>query len=213
MTNTTENAQRLYLNSWNYNAADILTELETIVKNNGGQICRTWTGATTPGWMKERKQLLITNRTLSGAIREKQDLLERLEARGRTEAARNVRKTLEEYEAINNEPKLSFYGDYLYISFVLDGYYYYFSMDKNPFFDFIFAKMKTENGERMNKYYYMQTDSKSWWDDCFWRFDCSEADKREAAYLIFNMLLTARTCNTYKNNDARPYTNIVYLEG
>ena len=213
MTTKTENAQRLYLGSWKYNGAHILTELETIVKNNGGILCRTWEYDNPPKWLTERKQFLITNRTLSETIHKERELLERLETLGRTEAANELKKKLEKYESIGNIPVLSYYGDYLYITFALNGYYYYFSMDDNPFFDFHFAKVKIEPENKINRNYYCHTDKKAWWDDCFWRFDCSPSDRREAANLIFNMLLTAQTCNTYNTKNRKAYTNIVFLGG
>lgn len=212
MTNTTENATRLYLGSWKYNAAHILTELETIVKNHGGEMCSTWEGKTAPAWVTERKQYIITNRTLSEAIRKENEFLSRLETLGRTDAARETREKIAQYETINNDPKTLYYGDYLYMCFVLDGYYYCFSMDDNPFFDFHFAKVKIEPENKINRNYYSHTDKKEWWDDCFWRFDCSPEDRREAANLIFNMLLTAKTCTTYRTKNRGLYTNIVLLE-
>lgn len=212
MTTDMENVKKRYLNSWNYNAAHILTELETIVKNNGGALCRTWEYGNPPAWLTERKQYLITNRTLSEAICKERELLTRLEKLGCADAARETREKIAKYEAIENSPVLSYYGDYLYISFILDGYYYYFSMDSNPFFDFHFARVKIEQENKINRNYYLHGDPKQWWNDCFWRFDCSASDIREAANLIYNMLLTAETCRTYRGKNRTPYTNVILME-
>ena len=209
---TTKNIEKRYLRSWEYNGAHILTELETIVKNNGGAVCTTWQYGDAPKWLKVRKLYEIENRTLSGAIREKEELLKRLETLGRTEAAKATRDEIEQYKKINNEPVISYYGDYLYIGFVLDGYYYYFSMDKNPFFDFNFAKVKVERGNKIKQNYYLKGDPKEWWNDCFWRFTCSASDRREAANLIFNMLITADASALYYTANRKPYTNIIFLE-
>lgn len=211
-TENKTNAQRLYLTSWKYNAAHILTELETIVKNNGGALCRTWEYGNPPTWLTERKQFLISNRTITGAIEEEKKWINRFERIGQDEAAAEHRKKLEEYESIKNDPVPSYYGDYLYINFVVDGYYYSFSMDDNPFFDFHFAKIKVEAKNKINRNYYINTDSKTWWNDCFWRANCSPADRREAANLIYNMLLTSDTCRIYRDKNRKPYTNIVFLE-
>jgi hypothetical protein len=210
--NTTERAEKRYLSSWKYNAANILTELETIVKNNGGVLCRTWEYSNPPAWLTERKQFLIVNRSISEAIYKEHEILKRLERLGKTEAARETREKIAGYEAMNNDPVLSYYGDYLYIHFVLDNYFYSFSMDDNPFFDFHFARVKIEEGNKINRNYYLQTDSKKWWDDCFWRANCSSSDIREAANLIYNMLLTADNCRTYAEKNRKPYTNIILLE-
>ena len=212
MTTNTENVQRRYLNSWNYNAAHILTELETIVKNNGGALCRTWEHRNPPAWLTERKQYLITNRTLSEAIHKEREFLTRLERLGRADTAHETREKIAQYEALNNAPVLSYYGDYLYISFVLDDNYYYFSMDSNPFFDFHFARVKIEDGNKINRNYYLHDDPKAWWNDCFWRVNCSASDIREAANLIYNMLLTADHNRTYREKNRKPYTNIILIE-
>lgn len=206
------NVQRRYLNSWNYNAAHILAELETIVKNNGGTLCRTWEYSNPPAWLTERKQFLISNRTITGAIEEEKKWINRLEKIGPGEAVAEHRKKLEEYESIKNDPVPSYYGDYLYINFVVDGYYYSFSMNDNPFFDFYFAKIKVEAKNKINRNYYINTDSKKWWDDCFFRANCSPEDRREAANLIYNMLITADTCRIYRDKNRKPYANIVFLE-
>lgn len=212
MTPNTENVQKRYLNAWNYNAAHILEELETIIKNNGGVLCTTWEYGNPPAWLTERKQYLITNRSLSEALHKEREFLERLERLGRADTAHKTREKIAQYEAINNDPTLSYYGDYLYINFVLDGIYYSYSMDSNPFFEFYFARVKIEEGNKINRNYYLQSDLKKWWDDCFWRVNCSKSDIREAANLIYNMLLTAENCRTYKEKNRKPYTNIILLE-
>jgi hypothetical protein len=212
MKENTTHAQKRYLNSWNYNAAHILTELETIVKNNGGKLCRTWEHENPPAWLTERKQYLIENRSLSEAIHEEQELLLKFERFDRTDAARETRERIARYESLKREPELSYYGDYLYIQFVLDNHFYSFSMDNNPFFEFHFAKVKLENGNKINRNYYLQEDRKHWWNDCFWRADCSRDDIREAADLIYNMLLTSNNNRTYIERNRKPYTKIVLME-
>ena len=197
------NENRRYLNNWHYNAALILTELETIVKNDGGSICSTF--AT------DRKQYLITNRTLSTAIREEQERLEKLERLLKTDLKNETRKRLEKLEAIKNDPIITYYSDYLYISFALDGNYYYYSMDRNPFFDFYFAKVKIEPENKINRKYYCSNDKKEWFFDCFYSFTCSDSDRREAANLIFNMLITSNYSQTYRTKNRNSHTNIILL--
>ena len=209
---TTVKPERRYLTTWKYNAALILEELETIVKNNGGAICSTWQGKNAPVWLTTRKSFLITNRTLDGAKRETEERIEKLKKLKREEAAAGFIKQLEEYNKINNVPRLSYYGNYLYICFVLDGYYYYFSMDENPFFDFHFAKMKIEEENKIKRFYYCFDDKKEWLFDCFFRVNCSSEDRREAANLIFNKLQNSKTCQTYKSNSKPEYLNIFLME-
>ena len=208
----TNNIEKRYLTSWHYNAALILTELENIVKNNGGALCATWQYNNPPAWLTERKQYLIVNRTISEAINKERELLTRLEKIGRTDAARETLGKIAQYEAINNEPVPTHYADYLYINFVLDGHFYSFSMDRNPFFDFHFAKMKIEEGNKINQNYYLRDDPKKWLYDCFLYMNCSAADIREAANLIYNMLLTADNNCTYHDKNRKPYSNIIVIE-
>ena len=204
--------EKRYLSNWNYNAALILGELETIVKNNGGEICSTWQhSGNVPKWVTERKQYLIVNRTLNGAIREETERFERLEKLGRKELATISCNRLEELNNINNEPIVSYHGDYLYTQFILNGDYYYYDMDRNPFFDFHFAKVKVEPNNTINRDYYIDNDKKEWLFDCFYSFNCSDADRKEAANLIFNMLVAAKHSTKYHNKNKPRYSNVIVL--
>lgn len=205
--------ERRYLTSWDYNAALIFEELETIVKNHGGQLVTTWDYATPPEWLTERKQYEITNRSLSRIVHEKTELLERLEKRGRTEAAQAVRDELEQYARIDNAPRLSYYGDYRYITFALNGHYYYYQVDRNPLFEFLFTKAPILTGNQINRNRYMSEDQKEWWNDCFLSHSCAPEDRREAANLIFNMLVTAADSTTYHDTGRKPLTNVFYIKG
>lgn len=192
---------RLYLDNWNYNAAIILQELEAIVLNNGGAIVSTWkTG--------ERDTVTITNRTLDKTIREKKELMERLEAHNRP--TDTVRQELEQLEAIKNDPITLYYGDWHYICFTIGNDYYHYSMDRNPFFDFHYGKRPIVAGA-VSPDYYMDNDSKKWLYDCFFTFRCSQDDRREAANLIYNMLLKAPYSSKYRGN--RKPAKLAVLEG
>lgn len=205
--------ERRYLTSWDYNAALIFEELETIVKNHGGQLVTTWDYETPPAWLTERKQFLITNRSLSQIVHEKTELLERLEKRGRAEAAQVVRDELEQYARFDNAPRLSYYGDYRYICFALDGYYYYYQVDRNPLFEFRFTKAPILTGDQINRNRYMSEDKKHWWNDCFLSHTCTPENRRETANLIFNMLVTANESTTYRDKNRRPLTKVFYIKG
>ena len=210
MTNQT--IENRYLSTWHYNAALILTELETIVKNNGGALCRTWEYSNPPTWLTDRKQYLIVNRALTEATNKEKELLTRLEKLGRTDAARETREKLAKYESINNAPVLCYYADYLYIDFVVDGHFYSYSMDRNPFFEFHFVRIRIEEGNKINRNYYLQDDPKQWLYDCFFYVDCSASDRREAANMIYNMLTTANNNRTYHEKNRKPFSNIILIE-
>lgn len=213
MTTKTPNSERRYLTTWHYNAALILEELENIVKNHGGKLCETWQYEKPPEWLTTRKTYLITNRGLTKEIRETEERIERLKKIGNTNMQKEYEQKLEGYKQIDNEPVLVHRADYLYIHFTLDGYFYSYSMDCNPFFEFRYSKMKITDNNQINQNYYSNEDKKEWLYDCFWRFDCSAADRREAANLIFNMLLAANTNRTYSDKNRRTHTRLIFLEG
>lgn len=196
--------KKLYLRNWEYNAAHILQELESIVKNNGGELVSTW---------KNRKPeaVEITNRALSSAVREQRERVKRLEERQRSGAIA-ARQELERLEAIPNEPFITNYGEWRYICFALDGFYYHFSMNDNPFFDFHYGKTIIDENGMIDRNYYMNADEKEWLYDCFFKFDCSNDDRREAANMIFNMLIKSKCSITYYKKDSRK-EKLYALEG
>lgn len=140
----TQENQRLYLSTWDYNFSRILSKLAEIVENNGGRV-------------KPLNHAIIQNRDYSP------------EERGSTEIV--VTHTS-------------------YISFILDGFYYYYQADGNPFFPFYFSKLPVVNG-KYPRAAYLDNDKKKWLYDCFLSKSCCNADVTEAANLIFNMLCNA----------------------
>lgn len=193
---------RLYLDNWNYNAAIILNELENIVLQNGGAIVSTWkTG--------DRDTYTITNRSIQAAIREKEELIERLKNKGYT--ADTLRQELEELKAIPNDPITLHYGDFNYICFTIGNDYYYYSMDRNPLFDFHYGKQPINEG-KISRGYYLRGDSKQWLYDCFLSFRCNHDERREAAQTIFNMLLDSQYGSRYRDKRAPETLNVLVGE-
>ena len=83
-----------------------------------------------------------------------------------------------------------------YITFVLDNYHYYLQLDDNPFFDFHFWKTPVVNN-KASKDAVAENLDKSWLWDCFLYSDERRAandDRKEAANLIFNALISAPEC-------------------
>lgn len=207
MTNNTaqtpEKAQQLFLRSWEYNAALILDELEKIVINRGGAIVSTWQ-------TENRKRYLIVNRSLLNAIWEHEEIVKRFEAYGKNAPLKTVEE-LEKLKSIPNEPKTSRNGSFLYLQFVLDGMYYSYNMDDNPFFDFSFSKIPVTGGKLIDRDRYAISDNKEWFLDCLWRFDCNDVERREIAHQILNMLELSKTSEPYRGN--RKPEKIYFLEG
>ena len=175
--------ERLYLTTWNYNAAKILSHLAKIVTDNGGRV-------------KPMKNAVISNRTRDAAMREYREKIERyteLEKANhnpaRANAIREYSEKLQRLEMINNDPITVTHTSY--IRFVLNDTMYYYQVNDNMFFDFYYSKIPIVNGE-YNSMCYSDGDKKEWLYDCFFRADCSDADIIEAANMIFNMLMNAK---------------------
>lgn len=196
--------KKLYLSNWNYNAALILTELESIIKNNGGRICSTWPTA--------REQYEIINRTLLQEINDTHDRLQRVERLKREDAAHAYREKLKQLESIDNAPRVVFHGDYLYIRFAINDKCYYYQLDDNPFFDFYFTKSAIIDGDKINDCCYSNNDNKKWWKDIFYSYNCTPDERRAAAEIIFNMLLSAPDSRTYHDKNRKQYKKLYFVE-
>ena len=186
--------EKRYLDNWNYNAARIFDNLEKIVHDNGGVLVSDW------AHNRPRPKFEIVRRGLRAAIQKKRDFLEKLEKLNRP-AAPTVRADLERLESIDDAPHVTHYGDYRYIQFILNGFYYYYSVDNNPFFPFHYCKAAAPDNV-VDRNTYHVGDKKEWLCDCFFSWDCSESDQKEAANIIFNMLMNAPVCRNAR--PARP---------
>lgn len=195
----TKENQRLYPATWEYNAARITTELARIVENHGGRV-------------KYGNAAIISNRSISGALMEKEQRATQLKALNaenekeiRTAAIKALEKEIEELKQIDNTPRRVTHTSY--ISFVLDNNYYYFSVDSNPFFPFHYIKTPVNN----NKYSQdacCEEDKKEWFFDCFFSWKCSDADIKEGANLIFNMLCNAPFSEIMRDNRRQRVHNL-----
>lgn len=178
-----DEGRTLYLTAWNYNAARLLTALENIVVNNGGKV-------------KPGVKYFAENRSWNSAKRELAAKIEHAEKAmaefGETEKRMEYKKSLiaelERYE--NMGDKCVEVKHTTYITFVIGGFYYNFSMDDNPFFPFHFCKIPVKDGMVDTDVYYAE-DKKEWLYDCFMKSGCSDADIVEGANLILNMLQNA----------------------
>lgn len=174
--------KRLYLSAWRYNAARVLTELARIVKNNGGTVA-----PKTPA--------LIINRNLEGTVNEYTERLRHLQTlqveigynETRAAAIVTYSEKLQELQKVDNTPIKTGYISYL--SFVLDGNYYY-QIDENPFFDFHYIKTPVKSGRRSCDAIY-KNDKKEWVADCFFTSFCTNEEVKTAAGYIFDMLTSA----------------------
>lgn len=179
-----EDGERLYLLSWNYNAALILTELAKIIENHGGRV-------------KAQKAPIISNRSIAENLKEytdRKNQLEKIIAEGHgnektVEAVNALTGKIEKLQAVNNDPVKVTHTTY--IRFTLDGYMYYYQLEENPFFPFMYSKTPLR-GNVYSLDACIDEANKSWLYDCFLYAGCAHADIVEAANLIFNQLTSAQ---------------------
>lgn len=191
--------ERLYPATWEYNAARITTEIAKIVENHGGRV-------------KYCKTAVISNRTINMAIIEKEDHINKLkllntekEKEIRMEYIKTIEQEIDNLKQINNDPITVTHTGY--ITFILDDIYYYFQVDKNPFFPFYYIKTPANNG-RYSKDACCMEDEKEWLYDCFFSWNCSDADIKEGANLIFNMLCNAHFSEIIRDKQKKRVPNI-----
>ena len=195
----TKENQRLYLTAWNYNAARIVSELAKIVENNGGRY-------------KPTNAAIISDRRLTDILSEYEEkitLYKSIVSDGRgndrtIEAINRMENEIDRLKKINNEPIRVTHTTY--ISFILDGLYYYYQVDDNPFFDFYYSKTPVKNGRR-SRDAVLEKDKKKWLFDCFFSSGCPEADVKEAANIIFNMLVSAENSVIRRDSKRRRVKN------
>lgn len=181
----TKENEKLYLTSWGYNCCRLMTRLACIVEEHGGRV-------------RPNKTAMIVNRTVSELIREKEErkrfwerlLTSRVGVPEKCEAAINtIEKEIKKLKECEKPPiKVTHTTN---IRFVLDGICYYYQLDENPFFDFIYSKTPVIGNK-----YSMDTihveDKKEWLNDCFLSRNCTDEDIEKAAAFIFNMLINSR---------------------
>lgn len=191
--------ERLYLKSWEYNAARVITELANIVTTAGGRVRST-------------RNAIISNRSIDDAMRNyvaKIDYLLELEKESHNERKTFAIKTYSEKLAklgeIDNSPILVTHTNY--ISFVYDGFYFYYEVNDNPFFNFFYTKTPVTNG-LYSRDTCSKRDEKEWLSDCFFFTMCSNSDVKKAAKFIFNMLVDAKPSIIYRDRKKQRVSNL-----
>ena len=199
MAIVTREDQRLYLTSWEYNAALIMSELAKIVENHGGKV-------------KPQKAAIISNRSLDGALREDMERLTRYEKiieegygnEKTVEAVAALKISIANRKAINNAPVRVTHTTY--ITFTLDSYVYYYQLEENPFFEFFFSKTPLR-GNVYSRDAVLTEANKEWLYDCFLMAGCPAADIVEAANLIFNEMTNAKNSVIRRDSKRKKVAN------
>lgn len=176
----TKDNERLCLPNWGYNAARIVSRLAELVTEKGGRV-------------KPTHPALITNRTLSGNIAERENHLQRCidaQTRNYTELREKhitaIKAELDSLRLIKNDPIRVTHTTY--ISFVLNDMYYYYQVDDNPFFEFFGSKTPVVHG-MYNPHGAVRADLKKWCVDDMFRYNFSNIAVDKAANEILAWLV------------------------
>lgn len=176
--------ERHHATSWQYNSARILTRLAQLITAQGGKV-------------KPLYPAVISDRNLEEAYTATQRRLESSYKAGLTSHPKeretqisNLQKELARFQSIPNAPITVTHTSY--IDFTMNGVYYSYSLNDNPFFPFhyiktpIDPKSKTYSGDAC-----MEESSKSWFTDPLIGFGCPDSEIGSAAGAILSLLLAA----------------------
>lgn len=179
----TKDNQRLYATSWQLNSARILTRLAQLVTAQGGKV-------------KPLHPAVLSDRNLEDDIQDLETRIRTLTEQeneshsdAQTLALQTCLSRLDRLRAIPNTPITVTHTSY--ISFTMNGLYYSYQLDSNPFFPFYYLKTPIENGTYSSDAC-LEDDPKSWLqDDSFIRFGCPQSEIESAAQAILALLLAA----------------------
>lgn len=176
--------ERHHATSWQYNSARILTRLAQLITAQGGKV-------------KPLPLAILSDRNLEEAYTATQRRLESSYKAGLTSHPKeretqisNLQKELARFQSIPNAPITVTHTSY--IDFTMNGVYYSYSLNDNPFFPFhyiktpIDPKSKTYSGDAC-----MEESSKSWFTDPLIGFGCPDSEIESAAGAILSLLLAA----------------------
>lgn len=176
--------ERLYATSWQYNSARILTRLAQLINAQGGKV-------------KPLYPAVISDRNLEEACTATQRRLESSYKAGLTSHPKeretqisNLQKELARFQANPNAPTTVTHTSY--IDFTMNGVYYSYSLDDNPFFPFHYLKTPIDpKSETYSGDACAEESSKSWFTDPLIGFGCPDSEIESAAGAILSLLLAA----------------------
>lgn len=178
----TKDNQRLYATSWQYNSARILTRLAQLITAQGGKV-------------KPLHPAILSDRNLEDDIQDIEARIRTLTEReneshsdAQTLALQTCLSRLDRLRAIPNTPITVTHTSY--ISFAMNGLYYSYQLDSNPFFPFYYLKTPIENGTYSGDAC-LEDDPKSWFTDPLVGFGCPQSEIETAAQAILALLLAA----------------------
>ena len=176
--------ERHHATSWQYNSARILTCLAQLITAQGGKV-------------KPLPPAVLSDRNLEEICTATQRRLESSYNAGSTSHPKeretqisNLQKELARFQAIPNAPITVTHTSY--IDFTMNGVYYSYSLDDNPFFPFHYLKTPIDpKSETYSGDACMEESSKSWLTDSLIGFGCPDSEIESAAGAILSLLLAA----------------------
>lgn len=176
--------ERHHATSWQYNSARILTRLAQLITAQGGKV-------------KPLPLAIFSDRNLEEICTATQRRLESSYNAGLTSHPKeretqisNLQKELARFQAIPNAPITVTHTSY--INFAMNGVYYSYSLDNNPFFPFHYIKTPIDpKSETYSGDACLEESSKSWFTDPLIGFGCPDSEIESAAGAILSLLLAA----------------------
>lgn len=172
--------ERLYATSWQYNSARILTRLAQLITAQGGKV-------------KPLNPAVLSDRNLEEACTATQRRLESsstFHPKVRESLISNLQKELALFQSIPNAPITVTHTSY--INFTMNGVYYFYSLDNNPFYPFHYIKTPIDpKSETYSGDACLEESSKSWLTDPLIGFGCPDSEIESAAEAIISLLLAA----------------------
>lgn len=200
-----KDGERLYLNSWEYNMARVISELARIVVDRGGRC-------------KRLPYAMVTNRTNYNKaieLKSKVELYEQnINKYSNAELIEKLKTALEktraEYEqakavADNEKPVKVEYTSY--IDFVLNDTRYYFQIDNNPFFPVLASKTPVKNGKYSRDAVLGEFEKDIAFDQMILS-SASEQEINEVASLILDTLVNSKNSPIYRDGKKQRVPNV-----
>ena len=189
--------KELYFKNWNFNISRILDEVEKIVLQKNGVV-----NIKDFPYIKTNEKMMIHNRTITEYEHKLNEYKEALKLPNSNKDFFNaeiqkIEKTLQENK--NNKTKIV--NHTTYISFILNGLYYYFQVDDNPLFDFYIEKYPVNYNKEKDEYiqeydYYMITFEKDFFNyEKTWLDFLNDKEIEKMAIQLFNGLIKHRQSN------------------
>ena len=196
--------QRFYLNPWGYNACRIMSTLAEIVTAHGGIVKPTIPCKVSDRHkydvleeLKKEKECIEWN-IMGKDVFEDDPVKQKKYVEKLKNRLKSVEMDIRKCEDEINYDKPIPVTHTSYITFEMDGVYYYYQVDDNPFFPFFYIKTPiTEKGYSRDAC--MEDDAKEWLWDCFFKSECPSEMIIKAANFIFDMLMNAKNSPIYRD--------------